>query len=575
MKKIVALLLGIAMLISCTSCSPKETEKESKNQETSDSETESVSESDPEESDTTNLTAPTRNPAYSTYDPADATSAMPSSNPYANHTEIPFQEQFVITEGTLTHLTFLQLYGDQAYGVYPKDSNGKYYGYVAYTYVSPDLLIIEDDSQPALQYALDYFSNAKADYAMYLFDDSTNALFSSLNNGEEPVTFSMYMKSTVVRADEQIVSFIYEHIPSGSYENASYLLETYNICPDCGESISLTDIITDMDTFTELLETYLATKLDQDTLSNLIYGCQDGSIPFVVAYDGILLHMGNSQATDDFVKIPAYLLEGMANMYWFGSTPEYYALYPEIDNYYVWDFYGDSALDFITFDCVMNDDDSLDHIDFNLNGNSVQIPADELLEKFEDLYWIGSFKSSFIMKTDKGYYLYLTFWGEDILEDTLIFHITEDYDIDQRFYAGAGTAIQEYPRDPANFYMLQRTEIGGTGILSATASVIRYSGRPRWTDDFLDRRSCVLVTRQDLKATNILGVETTIPAGTAISISTCIIVSQMVEIQVLSMSPGSTGYDNLFYVNIDAYADPPEFEGKPQEDVFFGVIYAG
>lgn len=556
MKKTLALLLGIAIVISSTACSAEETEqKKKKKKKQKDTETESISETDLEESESTD--APT--------DPPSDPSADPSDTP-SNYT---FVEEFSINEGSLHHINVFQSTGYHSYGVYVPDEDS-YYGNVPSVDVVYDTLFFDGSSFQDLGYRLEEIFGYKSMQAQDVYDDAVDDLLSSVSAGDDPITLFLEMKATVIRADEQVVSFMYEQSPGGDYYNDEHVLETYTICPDCGEDILFTDIVTDVDGFTAFLEEYLADELNNEVIADLISKCKDGSIKFLLAYDGIMLYMENDLYPSGFVKIPAYLLEGMANMYWFGSTPEYYVLYPEIDNSYAWDFNGDLAVDTLSFECVQDDYYSLDHIDFDINGTSFQITADELIESDEDLYWIGTFKSSLVMRTDSGFFLYLTFWGEDISEDTMIFHITNDMNVEYMGYTGV--YLPDYPCDPSNFIVRRLTNLGGTGMLSGSASVIGTGGKPQWMSEVLERRSHVLVTKTDLTMDEFGGGDTvTIPAGTPVAVRFYYPDSQLVMIEVLDRN----GYSNVYMMDVNTDEFPPEFGGISQNDAFYGLFYAG
>ena len=136
----------------------------------------------------------------------------------------------------------------------------------------------------------------------------------------------------------------------------------------------MSDIITDVDAFCDILDMYLYTKETsyRNEVKDAIRSGED--TVFAITYDGIVI---------DGIKIPVYGHEDCINMEYFGKTPSEYCLLLDQNNVLEWDFDGDGVFEDLSVDYQNSE------LTVHFNKNNYVFGEDQIpdISKMDDLAW--------------------------------------------------------------------------------------------------------------------------------------------------------------------------------------------
>ena len=206
------------------------------------------------------------------------------------------------------------------------------------------------------------------------YDDSVSKFLSAQQNGETLPYLTLNENATIYRADSQVFSFELSAEIYG-YDIESESSSFYaNVDPNTSMDIEMSDIITDVDAFCDILDMYLYTKETsyRNEVKDAIRSGED--TVFAITYDGIVI---------DGIKIPVYGHEDCINMEYFGKTPSEYCLLLDQNNVLEWDFDGDGVFEDLSVDYQNSE------LTVHFNKNNYVFGEDQIpdISKMDDLAW--------------------------------------------------------------------------------------------------------------------------------------------------------------------------------------------
>ena len=206
------------------------------------------------------------------------------------------------------------------------------------------------------------------------YSDAVNKFVSAQQNGEHLPYLTLGEYVTIYRADSQVFSFVMDADIFG-YDVEEESSSFYgNVDPNTSAEIEMSDIITDVDRFCDILDMYLYTKDTEyrEDLKNALKS-NDETV-FALTYDGIII---------DGIKIPVVGHENCINMEYFGHTPSEYCLLLDEKNQIEWDFNGDGIFDHVGVD-YQNDELIVEYNNGSYTFGEDKIPD---ISKMDDLAW--------------------------------------------------------------------------------------------------------------------------------------------------------------------------------------------
>ncbi|MBR3056730.1 MAG: hypothetical protein IKG93_02070 [Clostridiales bacterium] len=310
--------------------------------------------------------------------------------------------------------------------------------------------------------------------------------------------FEVYSVFSPARTDNQIFSFtITDRIPSDD-ENAPYTMDTFlNYDAMSGESIKLSDVITDRKAFASAIrskytkqlkgtweDTYI--KEENTAVEEISASIEKGEdIPFLLYYNAIVFqsYIHYEDRTDKINLVVATPdLEKCVNMDYFGQTTPYFSLPSDSCGEILWDFDEDEKVDKLSLSYTDKT------IDFMLNNTKTSIDITS------EMYADDGYELNLVMKTDSGYYAYVTCINEDPVNGNLAFRLNGE----MWEFVGACNDFESFPFDPSNCFIEPRSDMMGTGHISVPVSFVGTNGLPKVIDSFYEKRA-IAVTVQEMK----------------------------------------------------------------------------
>ena len=321
MKKLVAVLLGLSMILSAGCNKDKDGGKESKN---------STDASDPSETDPD----------------ATETSAVPAAAPVEveckNDLErIPYDEDYTFG-GTFYPKEITE-------DDWESDPEGDYrWIKVDGASLEWNTVTIEDPKYDKLQAAIDELQNARLEERRAEYDEMCEELKKRDPADYNGINEIYNVGITVYRADSKVFCLSFD------YGTA------INIDSQTGKIITLSDVVKDKAAFEELLTRYAFelrytgmddnTVYDKDLADIRHEQIEKETLEFVLDYDGMTIFMddnGMMLYTEGEIKISAMTNPEIFHMEYFGHAPQYYTLRPNQNGMFYWDFDEDGKLDYL------------------------------------------------------------------------------------------------------------------------------------------------------------------------------------------------------------------------------------
>lgn len=263
------------------------------------------------------------------------------------------------------------------------------------------------------------------------YDDAVSKFVTAQENGEHLPYLTLNEYITVYRADSQVFSFEMSADIFGYDVEEDSTTMYGNVDPNTSADIEMSDIITDVDAFGDYLNLYLYTK-DTDYRNELVNAIKSGeNTAFAITYDGIII---------DGIKIPVYGHEEFINMEYFGKTPSEYCLFLDQNNNLEWDFNGDGMFDYLGVDYQS------DELIIEYNNGSYTFGEDQIpdISKMDDLAWNSP---SVIMCSPDMCRLIVSMNYSETVERLLIFDISSGEPVFENAMEGRIIGIPLSPSD--------------------------------------------------------------------------------------------------------------------------------
>jgi len=375
------------------------------------------------------------------------------------------------------------------------------------------------------------------------------------------------------RCDDQVVSFAISN---------QWDFETFNFDAKTGEPIKFSDVVKDVDGFSNFVRYTLSlvhsqyNPIDKEEIYEVAGKILDEKIPFVLSYDGILL--SRSRYLDfSYFKFSALSCPDLLDMSFFLNTPEYYVLVSDVQDSLLWDVNGDGKVDTVSF-CMENGkdvikiNDSISRFDIENTG------GDEDYEDYNDGKTYGvSFNLAY---TPSGFY---------IVSDELIGKIGKDLKIEKIAGGSEYESTYSYVYDPSEYGIYNRMPhpYWDAGKKIRILDFMDPEGAT-WTkvEEFYlatDSADDALVTKIDAKcqiekyADSDFWEDYTLPAGSAVFFRRVSVKEQKIYMEVLHPDKSEN-----FIVRMDweMGTDLPHgynstLSGHSVFDLFNGVHYGG
>ena len=510
MKKYVALLLSLAMVLSLTSCESSKSSKDvdSKLLNISATEDTESTETKPTDLSTTETTEESTSDTVPT-----ETETTPSDTVPSDTTETTPAPGITLPSGfTISHnLDKLEIYRETEYlGCGKVEGSGD------------DMKV--GRASAALYYLYDMNENSPLGKALKSRYEKNSELvgkvFSRLQKeleltgtGEYWIDFNQYyIEPEVLRADSEILSFI-EGAHNYSFielkDSELYQPSSGNYRVKDGSVIELTDVVKDLDALVKIVEE--KSNPSEYGYDELIKSVKDGTARFGILYDGIYL--------PDVGKIPVIGNETLFDLSYFGNTTATdYTVRFDRDWKLEWDVDGDNVLDKITLSIAKDpDSDSIGKLSILFNNDTYEYTSEQI-EYLENDMAYNEGMDSFVAFTDNGTFLFVLL--EDFMFSTHVILFKVD--------GGKLVPLDDYVCgvreicDPSDLLISEGVE--GIGINSGSNRVrISENGELLYKSIYFDVYDGPYITRVDLPgvmtdlwATD--GGDTVIPKGSVVSI---------------------------------------------------------
>ncbi|MBO4473720.1 MAG: hypothetical protein J5750_02275 [Clostridiales bacterium] len=573
MKRTIAVLLSMTMVLALAGCSKEEeTTKKKKSKKTTKTEdTEDPDDTDPSES--TDETDPTDDT-----DPTDTSETADSSTSGTTSSGDPYNMDLPKLTHDLQFLTFKNDPVKHNYGELA--SNDEIYQAM----YSLDVYSVEDAGYTALNDYLDQVNSGYESRLAGLYENSLDTLSEHVADadpdaywGETLYTYSLYR---IYRTDSKVCSFYTADYASSSDTEDSSIVY-HNLDSKTAEVLTFDDIVFDRSAFAEVLSEYILPSDPDDyserieernsTLTALIEMVKNGSdISFLMTQNTIILFLEGPSAGEVMTysfSIPVLHLGGCVDLSYFTSTAEYYCLTADDNDEIYWDFDEDGSLDIVTVT------ELLDGYDFDLeisyNGNISPMGASN-----SDIDYAYGISWVCMVHTDSGYYLYVELMVEDPVNRTLIYHLNNG----AFEYVNYTSEIAAIPYDPANMRILACSELVGTGSYSVECTLIGSNGVPQPTSSFY-AKSAVVATVKDMTLGifdnngNPTGDSITLPAGTVVQFTGIDTEKKLAYFRTLNKDESENREFQMIIYEKDYGGYDIYFDGESAYDLFVGEHY--
>ncbi|MBR5974626.1 MAG: hypothetical protein IK020_05520 [Clostridiales bacterium] len=559
MKKIIAILLSMSMVLALAGCSKEEetTKKPKKTKET----TEEEDTSDTEEPDTSDTEDP---------DTSGTTEESDTSDTEPSDTNVAVPGGFTVSH-TLEDLGFYNVPTDLAFArPYVDGDNTTMMAVAEYC----DDYYFDTPGYDGLSESIDDFYGYLLASCDSLYDTSRSKFILDIADGNYHMSVCRICQTTVFRADSEVCSLLVTSMTSEEGEGTAPFLLNYR--SKTGEAINFDDVVTDRAAFCDFVDSYLIAspelldgyKEDISLVLDMIRGGYD--IYFTLGFDGIFI----SIESDKYFKVPVYMLDNCVNMEFFGNTPESYTLVADDTRAIDWDIDGDGLLDKIKLDMTYDEYDAVNTMTLWYNNEKASVPSEMISDV--PIY----FDTFYFMHVHGADYVYIVYYEESAGSSGYCFELD---DTGVSFVCQFEGTFQGFPYNPESFDFGFSSEIMGTSTITGNYT-INLDGQPVPDNTFFRKlfygASRSAVTKADIEGALKLDedlnvVDTiTIPAGTTlytyvIDFDTMYIIYSTVE--------EDPDQEFLVAVPFELPADSYEvlINGMPQQELFAGLQFAG
>ena len=413
MKKIVAALLSVSMLLSLAGCeSSAKGDGEGKLPSFGGETKATTTDTEPTETEPTDTEPTKTEPIETETEPTTDTSATETSDTTPSKTDPTGDPKVMNVSHDLEvipvqkYTTYLQ------YGAIDPHEDTTYGTHMSYVSVYLDNLDFMDAQLPEEIKDRIYSSfTYRTEEAQKNYAEKVKEFAELEKSGAELFWDGAYATTKVYRSDEQIISF-YQEVRSFNSGNAvnGNQSNPCNFRTSDGKELFQEDVVLDKEALISYIQENCkgCPKFDET-----VAAIEEGSLFFTMLYDGIYIpQMGK--------KVPFIGNEGVLNGNYFGSTPEYYTLILDPDDSITWDIDGDGKNDRISVDVPSPNSMTVTYNDQTYGFTVKEFP--DLDESFyKDKYY-----NHFLIFSDSGVYLiYSVSLEADDYEVIYVYKITD------------------------------------------------------------------------------------------------------------------------------------------------------
>ncbi|MBO4926990.1 MAG: hypothetical protein J5379_01905 [Clostridiales bacterium] len=550
MKRLTAILLSAAMLLSLVGCTKAEEttkKKKTKTKKTTTEETE-TEETDPPV-DTTDETTdePTSDTTETTSETTETTSDT-TSDTSATSAPTP-------VAGEVKSLHSMLIFDTLTYG--ELDDNDGYPTVINTTVYAESIQVMDPNATKLAEFVDDHYS-ALADYLSAAYDEFLDDFLEGRDTAKH------YMKLYMYRDDSYICSFV-EGTSVYSVDGSMDIYTAYNVLTETGEVITFTDVIKDASAVADVVQKNIPSKMTPAS-DEFLGSIRNGTCPFALTYDGIVFFTTEYNLP---IKVNYTDIANLVDDRFFGYNPETFVLDLDLNSSLVYDINGDGQDDTVKVDVSYASSDYFDVKDVTLtyNGNSTTLTAEECGYLYGD--YDPNWDTSYIMHVNGGDFLYLPFTVEDDYTDYYVFNITDGAftfvdTLDYEFYG--------HPCDPDAIWMMGRTDILGTSYYKGDFSFNGGDGLAYDEDTVFYNMHTKVQTKAEVYGVNMDGNDASIPAGTPV----LFVAYNKNEKEVLLMTLDKDyNNDEYLIVTVETGNYPILISGYDQGELFDGIHYAG
>ncbi len=564
MKRMIAILLSSSMILTLAGCGrndKKETKETKRTKDTLVTEESSVTKSESEtESETETETDP----------PAGTVVGSRIVTPK----DYPISDGFAISH-TAKDLTIVESARIQVYGEPVEEDARTTVKSILQSTVMISFSEKDKEDYEQVFYTIQAQNNQLEINYSNRYSELLSAFYDNLKSAR-PKDYRMLTDISIFRADSDYISYILEQDYDCEMSNSS--IKTYNFATADGREITFDDIVTDKRGFADFFFDYVSnaglSENDIEQAKEISMDMVDESenaapIEFLLDYDGIYIFYSNPDQYPTMFKIPAVFAGAYMDESYFGNTPECYSLSADDYARIHWDLEDDGVLEEIYPEFETDEYGSVVGIDLVVDGlMRASVPDADLIEG-------ETYAGMKLMKTKAGFIVFLSMALEESDCTNYIFR-----------YAGStgfefeGTIIGNFTKDyhdPGYFQLTGRDEVLGTGLHTGYYS-IGNSAIPERIDKSVDK-NVIVVAAKDIACKSgafdedrIQTEDYTIPAGTALYVFNYNLEGGYLHATTINKDKEKNVPVTLEF---SREGDKTFFNGEDQDDVFYGIRYAG
>ncbi|MBR5347791.1 MAG: hypothetical protein IK125_00970 [Lachnospiraceae bacterium] len=569
MKKIVAVLLSMAMMLS-VSCANKDSDgaKDAKNTKSEDSDKKS-SKGD-KDSDDDSSDGKGKSGGDKDSDGDNSAKSADNDLKYVRDLKtIPITVER--TEGEF----YPREVTDDDYVMVTDEYTGEEWEkcIVPYTFYDYAYLKVEGDEYADIQAMLDAVQQPVIDELMDGYNKEVERL-KNLDPAEyekdDPDYFYSYMY--VHRADTKAITFRIEQ-------------DIYSMSPETGKLITISDIVKDKTKFADRVisdiyfyETdYYSDEAISDEMKNLYKEqvrkqIEDDKLQFILNYDRIDIYLDELEydgytmtIASNFLSYSAAEYPEIFNLEWFGHTPEYYAIQPDIFGFGIlyWDVNDDGITDAIRRETDWSGDGSLFPCTLYLNDETLELGLTDSRGRFAFMY------------LDDGRYIIVENCIVRVNDDGSMTLIGEDFPTE---------CLIEGGQDPANFKVAITMDLLGSRSVTRQYTLLGNNGLPTPKSPYINKYMHPITSKKPVNAvlfdkdTGKDGEETTIESGSVFYVEEYDPDTNQILFRIEPKN-GEAYYAKAEFVYNTGENGEPTYGGKvggiEQNELFDGIQYGG
>lgn len=567
MKRCIATLLTLGMVLSLVGCSKETEETKKKKKKKSTTTTESVETEVPDTSDTVDPSDTSETSEESTAATSQSTADPISADPVS-----------VNLSHDLQMLEFTNEPINVAYGA-PASVGGDTIFYSLEEHC--DYYTLNTPGYDSLGHSITLLFESEKYYCFNLYNESMYGfadIISNVSEEDKPYNaMSVQSSASFTRADERVCSILINHTYWSFYMDYEYSYQYYNYDSKTGQPILFDNIVTDRELFAEAILAYQEepdqhadSKLYNSALEKGANAVRYGEeLSFLLYQNCIVLSLPQVGDSDEIftTTLSALELGSCVDQSYFTESTPYYSLSCDAPCRIRWDFDEDGILD--TIDIANTADDYTVSLSVLYNGTQV-IDGSFTTDEME---WAYAISWANMCYTDTGYYLYIELAEEDPVYSTLVFHLENE----QFVYVGTMGEFDKYPFNPECCQVNTRSDLLGTGHKTATCSLME-NGMPVNVSPILVKTATALTTKDMTLETldeqgNPSGEVLKVPANSPVML---LGINTEKDFAIFTTLTGDETTDTIFKMLVyeDEYGDfDVAFDLQGQHDLFTGMNF--